>query len=206
LKNREVIEIDDEDDSIVISCEEEEIPSVKYEVKDITPDQTKSSGDFSRDDAIEAWKFGEVVDLDFLRVRTENSDHCNGFTSPSDDDLASGTEIINHRVNRQESNQLKRPPFDVYKNKDTDDEQMNYCDESAGKARDETDMNGSKFRLQKRRKMSKYSRDGGWYPDEEMVEHNFENNDDWFDTDSNSQNGNIKNDKSSVGDVEKQTS
>jgi hypothetical protein len=206
LKKLEVIEIDDEDEAMAISSEEEERTPVNYEVDEDIPDQTKSSGDFSRDDTIEAWKFGEVVDLDFLRVRTKNSDPSDEFTNPTNDDLISGTGITRDRGNWQESDQRKRPPFDIYKDKDIDVEQLNHSDESGGKASDKTVNNSPKLRSQKRRKMSKYSHDRCWYPDKETTEHLFDNDDDWFDTALDIRTNNIENDGSRVEGTEKQES
>jgi AAA domain len=69
--NPEVIEIDDEeddDDGIAhVSSEDDRKPAAR-------PDSIKSSFDFDQDESIEASKFGEVVDLNFLLRRKSSDD------------------------------------------------------------------------------------------------------------------------------------
>jgi hypothetical protein len=83
-KKSEVIEIEDEAMTVMaVSSEEEEKIA-----KDCEPDDTrpKSTIDFSRDENIEATSFGEVVNLDFLRVRSDSVDPDDDFTDEFSDD------------------------------------------------------------------------------------------------------------------------
>lgn len=177
-KNLEVIEINDGNETLEISSEEEGGIPRKQNPDDIKPDQTKSTADFIRDDTIEAWKFGEVVDLDFLRTRSKSSDFDDDFLNPTDDDLVSRRGLENAGIDWHESNHLKRPPLDT-KDKDTDIQQINDVDESDDETHDKTQNDGAKYPSKKRRKLSKYSRDGPWHPDEEMANDLFDNNEDW---------------------------
>lgn len=203
LNNMEVVEIDGESVAEAIGSGEKKTDA-KGRVDQIVPDQTKSSDDFERDDNIEAWKFGEVVDLDFLRVRTKDSDPGDDFTNTMDDDQAGGRGVRIGRVNRQANNHLKRPPLDIFNENDIDVDQTNDWDESDSTARDATDKTGPQFRSPKRRKMSKYARDGPWHPDKDRTEDLFDNDDDWFDTDLDIRDGSNENDGSRVEEAVKQ--
>jgi len=180
VKGLEVIDINDDDEAMKISDAEEERIADKYEADGITPDQNNSSADFGGDDTIEAWKFGEVVDLDFLRVRSKSPESDADLMNPVGDVPVGGKDIISDRVDWRENNQLKRPPLDTSTEEIID---VGSIDESdSNKSQGKSHSTRSRFRSQKRRKVTKFSRDGPWRPDEETAEDIFDDDDDWLDS------------------------
>lgn len=151
LKESEVIEIDD-------SSTEEERITEEYEPNEVAPEKTKSSADFDKDDTIEAWKFGEVVDLDFLRARSKSEDSQDDFVAnPTDDIPTDDKEPVNDRESSLEDRNLKRPPLESSEEEIVDVELAN---ESDIESDDKESSITSGARSQKRRKIPSYSRDG----------------------------------------------
>jgi len=187
-KNSEAIEIDDMDETMAI--EEGKLPA-NYEVHEIEPEQSKSTRGFTTDDSIEAWRFGEVVDLDFLRVRTTNSEHNNESTNLKDDDEVSGMGTMNDCDDLRENYRLKRSPDDTDEEIDVDDAQGNHFERAHDAEFNKTNAMNPMPRSKKRRKMSKYSRDGNWYPETEIDVYLSDNDNDWFDTDQDIRNSNV---------------
>ena len=162
----EVIEIGE-------SSEEEGKITEQYHVDQFAPDPTRSSANFCRDDTIEAWKFGEVVDLDFLRVRSKSTDSNDDFANPIGGVRVGEKATVDDRVNWPANNDLKRPTFDIHR-ENIEVEPINEID---GQSFGNNDHISSKPRSRKRRKISTYSRDGPWHPDVEMDKGLFDNND-----------------------------
>eukprot|EP00531_Pseudo-nitzschia_arenysensis_P016661 CAMPEP_0116144318 /NCGR_PEP_ID=MMETSP0329-20121206/15943_1 /TAXON_ID=697910 /ORGANISM="Pseudo-nitzschia arenysensis, Strain B593" /LENGTH=1577 /DNA_ID=CAMNT_0003639743 /DNA_START=59 /DNA_END=4792 /DNA_ORIENTATION=- len=187
-KDSEVIEIDDEEEATNTSNDEGERITEKDEDDEIRPDQNQSSADFVGDDTIEAWKFGEVVDLDFLRSRPKNPESDTESMNPIDDAPIVGKDIFPDRVVRRDNKHVKRSPSDLA---DEDDIQADTTNESdSGKSYDKNHSNRSRSRSRKRRKVSRSSRDGAWNPDDETAEDIYDDDDDWMDSDLDMRNSN----------------
>lgn len=187
LKPRnEVIEIDDKDDSIGSISEEEGRLLGNNGIDEAVPDQTKSCLGFSQDESDEAWKFGEVVDLDFLRVQTGDPDEID-----EDDDLEDGSFALETRKTDrgQDESTLKRPPEDDFSHvKENEDFELDQYYSSVGEARKvdaQSDAGSSIARFRKRRKTANYSRDERWDANNEMTDHDKGNdNFDWTEIDA----------------------
>jgi len=188
INNPDVIEIDDDGDEAIARSSEEGKVNMNDNVDSITPDQIKSSAVFGQEDNIEAWKFGEVVDLDFLRVRSTDSDLNYELISrsndgplkesPTNNDPLNGKRTVNDCIDWEESRQSRMQSSHSDKSEDINVEQI----ESAGQMFDTIAENNSMRKSRKRRKISKNSRDEPWYPDTNMTEHSI-SDEDWIDTD-----------------------
>jgi len=199
LKNLEVIEVDnDDDESMVETSEEEGRIAVNDEIDSIAPDVTKSLGVLEDDDNIEAWKFGEVVDLDFLRVRAKNSDVSYELSSTTDDDSLNGSRMVNDPIDSQDNNSSRMQSSDSHSGSDVDVKRIAHNTESVDE--NTKAKNGRTYKSRKRKRMYKHSRDESWCP---ATEHS-ESDDDWFETDFDIRNSNVQNAKNLVADVEKQ--
>jgi hypothetical protein len=107
----EVIEIDDDDEVVPVSSGEDGHGELKpAAVAKVRPDMSKSSLDFGVDASMEASKFGEVVDLNFLIQRKESED--NDDLDPDDDfDQFMDDEFANHdRKSTSSSRSRISPP------------------------------------------------------------------------------------------------
>ncbi len=180
-KVSEAIEIDDEDEAMNTSNDDEEKVAEKYEVDEIRPDQNQSSADFVGDDTIEAWKFGEVVDLEFLRSRPKYQESDTESIYPVDDDIQGvGQGIFPDRIARRKYNNVKRSPSDLADEEDINVKTTNESD--SGKSYDKSRSNRSRSRSRKRRKVSRSSQDGAWNPDDETADDIYDDDDDWMDS------------------------
>lgn len=94
--DREVIEIDDEDDD-VDGSEEDRKPAAASVPPTMRPDNARSSLDFEHDDSIEASKFGEVVDLNFLlrhKPLDDDGDDEDDAYVDSDEESSEGDDVV----------------------------------------------------------------------------------------------------------------
>jgi hypothetical protein len=186
-KEPEVIEIDDDDDDEVvpISSGEDESDDRKLAAVDKTrPDTSRSSLDFGADDSMEASKFGEVVDLNFLIERKESDDNEDldpDETDDNDEDLSPTIQKSSppramkyRRSNDGGKNNSSPKKRSSYEEEDEDDDIIDVAGHSSNLNENVAGMNaetvdtssqgsqGSK--RQKRRRLDKYSRDGRYYP------------------------------------------
>jgi len=181
-ENQEVIEIGDDNEAMVISSEEgDDGGLVNYEIDHVRPDPIESSEDFRRNQTIEAWKFGEVVNLDFLRVRNHNSDYANEFAGSFDNTLTSGVKAKRNQENFRGKSELKKPAPETYNDQGVDAGGISEISELGGKVRErvaQCNSSSSKIPAQKRQKTSECSQDGPWYPDEETDDDVYDNDSD----------------------------
>lgn len=181
---QEVINLEDEDEAMTMNSEENDEVPEEIGVEYTRPDQTKSSVDFGRDETIEPWQFGEVVDLDFLRVRAIYSDQANKFDDDDDDDLLIDGRTILDQDGTQQSNELKPPPSNLDRDRKSEDDKLDQCNESVDDGRKgDAKSSGTvlESRLRKRRKIDKYSQDERWLPNKEVIDRDEKNDSDWDD-------------------------
>merc|ERR1712137_595025 len=149
FKDSDVIEIDD-------SSIEEERMTESHEPDEVAPEKTKSSADFGKDDTIEPWKFGEVVDLDFLRARSKSEDSQDDFVvNPTDDAPVDEQKPANDCDSSTEDN-ITRPSSETPEEENVDSDLTH---ESDGELEGKESFVTSRPRSQKRRKISKPSRE-----------------------------------------------
>lgn len=149
FKDSDVIEIDD-------SSIEEERMTESYEPDEVAPEKTKSSADFGKDDTIEPWKFGEVVDLDFLRVRSKSEDSQDDFVANPTDDAPVDEEKPANDCDSSTEDKIMRPSSETLEEENVDSDLTH---ESDGELEGKESFVTSRPRSQKRRKISNSSRD-----------------------------------------------
>lgn len=204
-QNRELTNDDDKDEVITITSEDNERVREEPEVECTIPDQAKSSVDFDRDEPIEPWQLGEVVNLDFLRGTNNKSDVAYDYDN---DNTLDGGKTMLDQDEKQETNILKRPPSDGHREEEDEDNELDCLhvrvddDTRAGDAKCSP---GTSFkgRLRKRRKIAEHHRDQISSPNKE-TERQDETNTDWCDTDSDIRDGNVEDDESWNGDTGEQ--
>ncbi|VEU37358.1 unnamed protein product [Pseudo-nitzschia multistriata] len=174
-ESQKVIDVEDMDEAIGTSSfsEENDIISEHVHVNDTRPDQTKSSVDFITGETIEPWQFGEVVNLDFLRSKTDPAD---GFGyddgDGDDDDDGNGNNDKNHIVTsikrrtildqsgKATEKQLKHYPSDSNCYQQGEDMKLHQCNDSVvdnSKVNVKSVTSTVNGRSRKRRKIAKYS-------------------------------------------------